>query len=78
VLIPRSIQEILDRAVLATDNATRNRLVHEYQKEATDKYAIQLWLFAVTGIAARQHGVHNDGLFETQFTHWSPHEAWKE
>lgn len=78
VLIPRSIQTILDRAIQAPDIPTRNRLMHEYQIEATDKYAIQLWIFAVTGVAARQPGVHADGLFRTQFTHWSPQDAWKE
>jgi ABC-type transport system substrate-binding protein len=78
VLTPRSIQEIVDRAVATPDKVTRKRLVHEYQKKATDEYAMKIWLYAAMGVAARQQGVHNDGLFETQFTHWSPHEAWKE
>lgn len=77
VMIPQDVQDTLANAVKAPDFNSVKNLVHEYQRLSTDEHAIQLWVFGVTGVGARQTGVHSDGLYETVFTHWSPQDAWK-
>jgi ABC-type transport system substrate-binding protein len=78
VLIPDEIQDILEKAATTSDSDSVKKLIHQFQQMATDKYAVQLWIFATTGAAARYARVHDDGLYEVVFTHWTPQDAWIE
>jgi ABC-type transport system substrate-binding protein len=75
VFDPKEFQQLADAAVVAPDEETMKSLVHRMQEVGTDKHAMIIWLYATTGIAAKQPYVQNDGLFEVFYTQWTPADA---
>ena len=78
VYFPDEYQDLLDEVIFAPDYKTMQQRTPALMEMMTDKHALVPYMYATNGIAARYDYVHDDGLYETLFSQWTPQDAWVE
>jgi peptide/nickel transport system substrate-binding protein len=73
---PAEIDQLLAQATSATDTATKTSLVQQIQQVAFQQYAVFTPYRVSASVCAKAPYVHDDGLYMTESTQWSPENAW--
>lgn len=76
LLHPAEIDQLLSQAAAATDTATKTSLVQQIQQVAFQQYAVFTPYRVSASVCAKATYVHDDGLYMTESTQWSPENAW--
>lgn len=76
VFVPDEFVELVEKGVAAPDQDSAKTLAQQLQAMGTDKHSLIMWLYATTGVAAKNARVQGDGLYETLYTQWKPQDAW--
>jgi peptide/nickel transport system substrate-binding protein len=79
MLVPDDYREAIHKAITAPDFKSKQKWTREVMKLLTDKYCLQIMLYAVNEVVATKRTVHNHAFNETPNTaQWTPEEAWLE
>ncbi len=77
MLVPDDYRDAINKAVTAPDFKTKQRWTQEAIKLMTDKYCLQIMLYAVNEIVATKPTLRNHAFNATPNTaQWAPEEAW--
>ncbi len=71
---PEEIMDLIAEGIVAPDAETIKAVVHKLAKADTDKYCMNIWLYAITSVNAKQQYVNDDNVQVK--THWTPQDAW--
>ena len=78
IIHPEKIENLLVDAKKAPDQKSKREQIWKLQQTVFGEYSIFSPLFVVSGLAAKQPYVHDDGLMTVEFTQWTPENAWKD
>lgn len=73
---PDKIEQLLTQAKQAPDQDSKRAKVWELQTVVFEEYSIFSPMLVLSGLAAKQPYVHNDGMMTVEFTQWTPEDAW--
>lgn len=68
--------KLIDQALSAPDFETKQKITLQLQQLVFDKYAVFTPLWVIPSIAAKYPNVHDDRLWESELTTWTPENAW--
>jgi len=73
---PDKIEKLLTEAKQAPDQESKRAKIWELQQVVFEEYCIFTPMFVVSGLAAKQPYVRDDGMMVTEQTQWTPEDAW--
>jgi len=76
IMHPDEIEQLLVEAKQAPDQETKRAKIWQLQQVVFEKYCIFTPLVVISGLAAKQPYVHDDGLMVVEQTQWTPEDAW--
>lgn len=76
MITPKEIQDTLEKAATETNFDVVQELMQQYHYLAVDKYALQPFYVAETGIAAKHDYVQGGGIYEVFHTQWKPQDIY--
>ena len=76
MITPKEVQDTLEKAATETDYEKVRELLQHYHYLAVDKYAMQPFYVAETGIAAKHIYVKDGGIYEVFHTIWRPQDLY--
>ena len=76
IIHPDEIEQLLVEAKQAPDQETKRAKIWQLQQVVFEKYCIFTPLVVISGLAAKQPYVHDDGLMVVEQTQWTPEDAW--
>ena len=77
ILIPQELKDVYAQAIQTTDQETKQQLVWELNKLASDEYCVMTFLFNQQVIVFKSKTLHDDGYGEYPYYYLSP-KAWLE
>ncbi len=76
IVHPDEIENLLTEAKQAPDQETKRAKVRELQHIVFEKYCIFSPMYVLSGLAAKQSYIKNDGMMTVELTQWTPEDAW--
>jgi peptide/nickel transport system substrate-binding protein len=78
IMHPEKIEKMLVEAKQAPDQKNKRAQIWRLQQVVFGEYSIFSPMLIISGLAAKQPNVHNDGLMTVELTQWTPEDAWKD
>jgi peptide/nickel transport system substrate-binding protein len=78
IMHPEKIEKMLTDAKIAPDQKSKQAQIWKLQQVVFGEYSIFSPMLVISGLAAKQPNVHNDGLMIVELTQWTPEDAWKD
>ena len=78
IMHPEKIEKMLVDAKKAPDQKSKQAQIWKLQQVVFGEYSIFSPMLVISGLAAKQPNVHNDGLMTVELTQWTPEDAWKD
>jgi ABC-type transport system substrate-binding protein len=78
IMHPEKIEKMLIDAKRAPDQKSKRAAIWKLQQVVFEEYSIFSPMLVISGLAAKQPNVHNDGLMIVELTQWTPEDAWKD
>jgi peptide/nickel transport system substrate-binding protein len=78
IMHPEKIEKLLVEAKQAPDQKSKQAVVWKLQQVVFGEYSIFSPMLIISGLAAKQPYVHNDGLMTVELTQWTPEDAWRD
>jgi peptide/nickel transport system substrate-binding protein len=78
IMHPEKIEKMLLDAKRAPDQKSKQAAIWKLQQVVFGEYSIFSPMYVVSGLAAKQPYVHNDGLMTVEMTQWTPEDAWRD
>lgn len=73
---PEKIEKLLVEAKQAPDQKSKRALIWKLQDVVFGEYSMFSPMLVISGLAAKQPYVRNDGLMTVELTQWTPEDAW--
>jgi peptide/nickel transport system substrate-binding protein len=78
IMHPEKIEKLLTEAKQAPDLKSKRAVIWKLQEATFGEYSIFSPMIILSGLAAKQPYVHDDGMMTVEHTQWTPEEAWKD
>jgi peptide/nickel transport system substrate-binding protein len=76
IIHPAEMEKLMVDARQAPDQESKKKIIYQLQKVIFGDYSIFTPLLVPSGLAAKQPYLKGDGMMETEYTQWTPEDAW--